>query len=553
MVAKFFHKKSKRSSAKTYRKVEKRVTAHNRKKRRELKKNPLLRCFKRRKDPGIPKQMPFHDDVVKEVEAVKKRFKETKADIRRQLRENKQSRTESATTAASLEELVASAGKRDNDFDLNKLAGVGEVGTTVAVRKLAAEQARSSSLQKVIADSDVVLHVLDARDPIGTRSTAVSDMANNKSNCQVILVLNKIDLVPKANLRQWLAFLRKDLPTVAVRCAAVGPRPVKGGKKKWNLRESRQQRRSEKCIGLDLLLPTIDGVAARLADKKTVRVGIVGMPNVGKSSFVAALKRRAKGGKKCAAPLEFRLGEKLIVLERVGDIAVPADSTYKLCSMRRMFDLPNPISACRYIMERCDKSKISLFYEIPDSFKSPKEMLTLLAHRFGYKRKHAIADTIKAARLVLTDWSMGKLLHYRLLPAVESLPGSTESAASHTLTAGDAAAELELLGELNDRAEKRYFAIGDGPLDDAMVGSGDESDSSTGPVKTTKKKKIAVDLEDVSDSDDDAVDHVLGNQKDGKRHRVAIRKRRKVRRKIGVQADALADSLEAALTTVSTE
>lgn len=52
-------------------------------------------------------------------------------------------------------------------------------------------------LYKVIDSSDVVLHVLDARDPMGTMCESVLEyMRKEKAHKQVVLVINKCDLVP---------------------------------------------------------------------------------------------------------------------------------------------------------------------------------------------------------------------------------------------------------------------------------------------------------------------------------------------------------------------
>lgn len=54
-----------------------------------------------------------------------------------------------------------------------------------------------NELYKVIDSSDVVIHVLDARDPIGTRCTSVEQyMAKETPHKHLIFVLNKCDLVP---------------------------------------------------------------------------------------------------------------------------------------------------------------------------------------------------------------------------------------------------------------------------------------------------------------------------------------------------------------------
>jgi nuclear GTP-binding protein len=52
-------------------------------------------------------------------------------------------------------------------------------------------------LYKVIDSSDVILHILDARDPLGTMCDSVLEyIKKEKSHKQVILVINKCDLVP---------------------------------------------------------------------------------------------------------------------------------------------------------------------------------------------------------------------------------------------------------------------------------------------------------------------------------------------------------------------
>lgn len=52
-------------------------------------------------------------------------------------------------------------------------------------------------LYKVIDSSDVILHILDARDPLGTMCESVLEyLKKEKAHKQVVLVINKCDLVP---------------------------------------------------------------------------------------------------------------------------------------------------------------------------------------------------------------------------------------------------------------------------------------------------------------------------------------------------------------------
>jgi hypothetical protein len=52
-------------------------------------------------------------------------------------------------------------------------------------------------LYKVIDSSDVLLHILDARDPLGTLCESTLEyIRKEKAHKQVVLVINKCDLVP---------------------------------------------------------------------------------------------------------------------------------------------------------------------------------------------------------------------------------------------------------------------------------------------------------------------------------------------------------------------
>lgn len=55
----------------------------------------------------------------------------------------------------------------------------------------------TSSTDKVIDSSDVILHILDARDPLGTRCRSVEKYLKEEApHKHLVFVLNKCDLVP---------------------------------------------------------------------------------------------------------------------------------------------------------------------------------------------------------------------------------------------------------------------------------------------------------------------------------------------------------------------
>lgn len=68
----------------------------------------------------------------------------------------------------------------------------------------------------MIDSSDVLLQVLDGRDPMGTRSPHVEKYLKTEcSHKHMIFVLNKIDLIPTWCTKRWIKILSREYPCVA--------------------------------------------------------------------------------------------------------------------------------------------------------------------------------------------------------------------------------------------------------------------------------------------------------------------------------------------------
>jgi nuclear GTP-binding protein len=65
----------------------------------------------------------------------------------------------------------------------------------------------------------VIIEVLDARDPMGSRAAAVEATVAANPNKKLVLVLNKVDLVPRGVVAGWLSVLRRSHPTVAFKAS----------------------------------------------------------------------------------------------------------------------------------------------------------------------------------------------------------------------------------------------------------------------------------------------------------------------------------------------
>jgi nuclear GTP-binding protein len=125
-----------------------------------------------------------------------------------------------------------------------------------------------NELYKVIDSSDVIIHVLDARDPLGTRCGNVIKHIKTMRHKQLVFVLNKVDLVPTWVTERWKKYLEKEYPTVAFHANINNP------------------------FGKASLINLLRQFSKLHQDKKQISVGFVGYPNVGKSSVINTLKQK---------------------------------------------------------------------------------------------------------------------------------------------------------------------------------------------------------------------------------------------------------------------
>lgn len=84
-----------------------------------------------------------------------------------------------------------------NDMDLYKMEEKEKIGPDTKFSTAGQSKRIFSELYKVIDSSDVVCEILDARDPLGTRSYHVeSFVKKNAPHKHIIFILNKCDLIP---------------------------------------------------------------------------------------------------------------------------------------------------------------------------------------------------------------------------------------------------------------------------------------------------------------------------------------------------------------------
>ncbi|CAG9793947.1 unnamed protein product [Diatraea saccharalis] len=252
-----------------------------------------------------------------------------------------------------------------------------------------------NELYKVIDSSDVLLQVLDARDPMGTRSPYVEKfLKEEKPHKHLIFILNKVDLVPNWVTQRWVAILSSEYPTIAFHASLTHP------------------------FGKGSLINLLRQFAKLHIDKKQISVGLIGYPNVGKSSVINTLRSK----KVCkVAPIagETKVWQYITLMKRIFLIDCPGivypsaetDTEKVLKGVVRVELVQNPDDYIEEVIKRVRKEYLIKTYKI-DGWETATEFLEKLAARTGKLLKKGEPDVNQVARMVLNDWQRGKLPFY---------------------------------------------------------------------------------------------------------------------------------------------
>ena len=437
-----------------------------------------------KKDPGIPNLFPFKDKILAEIEERKRQRADEAKGLRKasrakedeQKEEQKEiSEDEGTALLDGVNEIGEDTMEDVDDEDSNPMAALlasaqaraaeyttvsGDVGemdeddeeTTENGFSIHSSERQSINygnsdssrrafdkiFKQVLEAADVVLYVLDARDPEGTRSKEVERqiMATEFGSKRLILVLNKIDLIPPSVLKAWLLHLRRYFPTIPLRASTSASNAQTFDHKHLTVKGTSET-----------LLRALKSYVAAKQLKRSVTVGIIGYPNVGKSSVINALTSRLnKGSRSSACPVgseagvttslrEVKVDNKLKVLDSPGivfpstgaelsDGNVPRAKAEQEARLILLNVLPpkqisDPLPAITLLLSRLSSSP-TLFQKLLENYgitalgpfangDPTSDFLIQVARKRGRLGKGGVPNLNAAAMTVISDWRDGRI------------------------------------------------------------------------------------------------------------------------------------------------
>ncbi|OUM61081.1 hypothetical protein PIROE2DRAFT_12994, partial [Piromyces sp. E2] len=369
-------------------KIEKRIKQHEKKARREARKHPK-KTSKKDKVIGIPNNFPFKEELLLQVEEEKRR-----------LEEEKQQRKAERKAAKAQNNLVQTAATTATPQPV--------------LKPVVTKQKQDSTIvdfMTVTENVDIVLEVIDARDPIGTRTVEIEESLVKEDKI-IIIVMTKIDLVPREVVSEWVQYFNSEYPIVPVVCATP--------------------ENKNKSLGLETLINYCkkyrDSIKTKIDIKeKPVTVGVIGFPGVGKFTLIESLRKFHDKENEIDIENLVTLGENLTLLDCPGivfaqqeeDDSNIAEIMIRNCVKPKLID--HPEICVETILNRCTKDQLCKMYKIPP-FIDYNDFLLQVGRAKKLVRLNGKIDISDIAIIVISDFKLNRIPNYTVLPKDHVVP-----------------------------------------------------------------------------------------------------------------------------------
>ena len=265
-------------------------------------------------------------------------------------------------------------------------------------------------IKRIIIESDLVLEILDARLVELSRNEKVEELISEVGR-PMLFVINKSDLVSGASLKNQVRELKKKGEVVFISTKHKSTTKIllyaiKKVFKKYGKRESVERGR-------------FDPKPRYREVKADIVVGVLGYPNVGKSSIINALahKKKVKVSKKAGTTHGvhwIKASNEIKLLDSPGVIPLSKEDEirYGLIGAKDNERLKNPELVAHAVIKlflKYSEKKFKDFYGISVKDEDPHEIVDEIAEKKGHLLKGGRFDENRTISMIVRDWQQGRL------------------------------------------------------------------------------------------------------------------------------------------------
>ena len=248
---------------------------------------------------------------------------------------------------------------------------------------------------------DVVIELLDARIPLSSKNPEIDKLAHNKPR---VVVLNKSDLSDRAKLNKWISYYQSK---------GIKAIPVD------TLKGSGVNKIVEECK--NVTKDKMDALKEKGRKERAIRVMIVGVPNVGKSSLINKLtgRKSTQTGDRPGVTKGkqwVRLKGNLELLDTPGilwpkfeDQKIALNLAFTRAIKDEILDIDT--LGLKFIekMSEIEPEKLKARYKLDSLGEEPLETMEMIGRKRGFILGRNELDYTRIAKTVLNEFREGKL------------------------------------------------------------------------------------------------------------------------------------------------
>ena len=248
---------------------------------------------------------------------------------------------------------------------------------------------------------DVVIELLDARIPLSSKNPEIDKLAQNKPR---VVVLNKSDLSDKAKLNKWISYYQsKGIKAIPVDT-------LKGNGVNKIVEECKNATKEK-----------MDALKEKGRKERAIRVMIVGVPNVGKSSLINKLtgRKSTQTGDRPGVTKGkqwVRLKGNLELLDTPGilwpkfeDQKIALNLAFTRAIKDEILDIDT--LGLKFIekMSEIEPEKLKARYKLDSLGEEPLETMEMIGRKRGFILGRNELDYTRIATTVLNEFRDGKI------------------------------------------------------------------------------------------------------------------------------------------------